>query len=77
MIAATLFSGIGAPETAMPEWQWIWHAEIERFPNAGAAFFLCPGGHNGRFVKGWKTKKSCSPDGQNGLYYGAWKTGRK
>lgn len=34
MIAASLFSGIGAPETAMPEWQWPWHAEIERFPAA-------------------------------------------
>src|SRR3954468_22388685 len=34
MIAATLFSGIGAPETAMPEWRWPWHAEIEKFPNA-------------------------------------------
>lgn len=34
MLAATLFSGIGAPETAMPEWHWPWHAEIERFPSA-------------------------------------------
>jgi DNA (cytosine-5)-methyltransferase 1 len=34
MTAATLFSGIGAPETAMPEWRWPWHAEIERFPAA-------------------------------------------
>lgn len=30
--AATCFSGIGAPETAMPEWDWRWHAEIESFP---------------------------------------------
>lgn len=34
MIAATLFSGIGAPECAMPEWDWRWHAEIEKFPSA-------------------------------------------
>lgn len=34
MIAATLFSGIGAPETAMPHWRWPWHAEIEKFPSA-------------------------------------------
>jgi len=34
MIAATLFSGIGAPEAAMPEWHWPWHAEIEKFPSA-------------------------------------------
>ena len=34
MIAATLFSGIGAPETAMPSWDWRWSAEIERFPSA-------------------------------------------
>jgi DNA (cytosine-5)-methyltransferase 1 len=32
--AATLFSGIGAPEVAMPSWQWLWHAEIEPFPAA-------------------------------------------
>ena len=32
--AATLFSGIGAPETAMPHWRWPWHAEIEKFPCA-------------------------------------------
>ena len=29
-----MFSGIGAPETAMPEWDWLWHAEIEPFPSA-------------------------------------------
>lgn len=34
MRAATLFSGIGAPEVAMPGWQWLWHAEIEAFPSA-------------------------------------------
>lgn len=34
MIAATLFSGIGAPEVAMPHWNWLWHAEIEKFPSA-------------------------------------------
>lgn len=34
MIAATLFSGIGAPEAAMPHWRWPWHAEIEKFPSA-------------------------------------------
>jgi DNA (cytosine-5)-methyltransferase 1 len=32
--AATLFSGIGAPEVAMPHWNWAWHAEIEKFPSA-------------------------------------------
>lgn len=37
MKAATLFSGIGAPETAMPHWQWLWHAEIEAFPSAAMA----------------------------------------
>lgn len=34
MIAASLFSGIGAPEVAMPGWEWPWHAEIEKFPSA-------------------------------------------
>lgn len=34
MRAATLFSGIGAPEQAQPDWQWLWHAEIEPFPAA-------------------------------------------
>jgi DNA (cytosine-5)-methyltransferase 1 len=34
MRAATLFSGIGAPECARPDWQWLWHAEIEPFPAA-------------------------------------------
>lgn len=32
--AATCFSGIGAPECAMPEWSWVWSAEIEPFPAA-------------------------------------------
>jgi DNA (cytosine-5)-methyltransferase 1 len=35
--AATLFSGIGAPEVAMPGWHWAWHAEIEKFPSAVTA----------------------------------------
>ncbi len=34
MRAATCFSGIGAPEQAMPGWSWRWHAEIEPFPAA-------------------------------------------
>jgi site-specific DNA-cytosine methylase len=34
MKAATLFSGIGAPEVAMPGWTWLWHAEVEKFPCA-------------------------------------------
>lgn len=34
MRAATCFSGIGAPECAMPEWDWRWSADIEPFPNA-------------------------------------------
>jgi site-specific DNA-cytosine methylase len=34
MIGATLFSGIGAPETAMPHWQWAWAAEIDKFASA-------------------------------------------
>ena len=32
--AATLFSGIGAAEAAMPGWCWLWCAEVERFPAA-------------------------------------------
>lgn len=32
--AASLFSGIGAPETAMPGWHWAWNAEVEPFPSA-------------------------------------------
>ncbi|GAJ29833.1 DNA cytosine methyltransferase [Acidomonas methanolica] len=31
--AATLCSGIGAPETAMPDWEWLWASEIEAFPS--------------------------------------------
>lgn len=34
MKAATLFSGIGAPECARPDWEWLWHAEVEDFPSA-------------------------------------------
>ena len=34
MIGATLFSGIGSPETAMPKWSWAWCAENEKFPSA-------------------------------------------
>lgn len=34
MRAATCFSGIGAPECALPEWDWRWSADIEPFPNA-------------------------------------------
>jgi len=34
MRGGTLFSGIGAPEQAMPWVNWRWCAEIERFPSA-------------------------------------------
>ena len=34
MRGATLFSGIGAPEIAAPDIDWVWHAEIEPFPGA-------------------------------------------
>jgi DNA (cytosine-5)-methyltransferase 1 len=34
MTGATLCSGIGAPETAMPDIEWKWCAEIEKFPSA-------------------------------------------
>jgi DNA (cytosine-5)-methyltransferase 1 len=34
MIGATLFSGIGAPEIAMPHWRWAWSAEIEKIQSA-------------------------------------------
>lgn len=34
MRGATCFSGIGAPEVAMPHIDWIWHSEIEPFPCA-------------------------------------------
>lgn len=30
--AASLCSGIGAPETALPEWDWVWCSEIEPYP---------------------------------------------
>lgn len=32
--AATMCSGIGAPEMAMPGWRWLWCAEIEPFASA-------------------------------------------
>lgn len=38
MIGATLFSGIGAPETAMPEWRWIWAAEHDPAAKTGHGF---------------------------------------
>ena len=31
--AASMCSGIGAPETALPDWDWLWSAEIEPFPS--------------------------------------------
>lgn len=34
MRGATCFSGIGAPEVAMPWVDWLWHSEIEPFPCA-------------------------------------------
>lgn len=34
MRGATLFSGIGAPEIAAPDIDWVWHAEIDAFPSA-------------------------------------------
>lgn len=34
MKAATCFTGIGASEVSMPEWEWVWGAEIEPFPSA-------------------------------------------
>jgi DNA-cytosine methyltransferase len=37
LTAASCFSGIGAPEVAMPHWDWRWCAEIEKFPSAGMA----------------------------------------
>jgi DNA (cytosine-5)-methyltransferase 1 len=33
MTGATMCSGIGAPETAAPGVQWLWSAEVERFPS--------------------------------------------
>jgi len=38
MRAATLFTGIGAPETAIPAWQWMWGAEIAPFACAVMAY---------------------------------------
>ena len=32
--AASCFSGIGAPELGGPQFDWLWHAEIEKFPSA-------------------------------------------
>lgn len=32
--AASCFSGIGAPELGGPQFTWLWHAEIEKFPTA-------------------------------------------
>lgn len=37
--AASCFSGIGAPEQAMPWCDWLWHSEIEPFPNAVMAHY--------------------------------------
>lgn len=34
MKAASCFSGIGAPEMGGPQFNWLWHAEIEKFPAA-------------------------------------------
>lgn len=34
MIAATICSGMGAPETAMPHWDWSFGSEIEKAPRA-------------------------------------------
>lgn len=34
---ATCCSGIGAPETALPEVDWLWSAEIESFPSKALA----------------------------------------
>jgi DNA (cytosine-5)-methyltransferase 1 len=38
MKAASLFTGIGAPETAMPHWEWMWGAEINPFADAVMAY---------------------------------------
>ncbi len=38
MIAATVCSGIGAPEVAMPHWQWAFASEIEAAPRAIMAY---------------------------------------
>ena len=38
MIAATICSGIGAPEVSMPHWQWAFASEIEAAPRAIMAY---------------------------------------
>jgi DNA (cytosine-5)-methyltransferase 1 len=38
MRAASLFTGIGAPEMAMPHWDWLWGAEISPFCCAVMAY---------------------------------------
>ena len=47
MRAATMFSGIGAPEVARPEWDWRWCAEIEKFPSTVHALRHSQGGRGG------------------------------
>lgn len=34
MKAASCFSGIGAPELGGPQFEWVWCAEVEKFPSA-------------------------------------------
>lgn len=38
MKGATLFSGIDAPEVSAPAIDWLWRAEIDKFPNAVSKF---------------------------------------
>lgn len=38
--AASVCSGIGAPEVAMPGWRWAWCAEVDPFPSAIKAVAL-------------------------------------
>ncbi|MCK0531483.1 DNA cytosine methyltransferase [Sphingobium agri] len=38
MLAATICSGIGAPEVAMPHWSWIFASDIEAAPRAIMAY---------------------------------------
>lgn len=45
MRAASCFSGIGAPELGGPQFDWVWHAEIEKFP-AAVMQARFPGSHN-------------------------------
>ena len=40
MTGATICSGIGAPEAAMPWLEWQWCAEIEKFPSAVLAHHM-------------------------------------